>query len=61
MTYILDDTRKAEIVVHAIFNHMERDTLPSKELKAEFHRLRKAGFIEYIPEQQILRVIYKNK
>lgn len=54
------EIKKAEIVCEAVHNCLITGTLPSKELKAEFHRLRKAGYIEYNPEQQILRVDYRN-
>lgn len=54
------EIKKAEIVCEAVHDCLITGKLPSKELKAEFHRLRKAGYIEYNPEQQILRVVYQN-
>lgn len=54
------EIKKAEIVCEAVHNCLITGAIPSKELKAEFNRLRKAGYIEYNPDQQILRVDYRN-
>lgn len=54
------EIKKAEIVCEAVHNCLITGVLPSKELKSEFHRLRKAGYIEYNPDLQILRVDYRN-
>lgn len=54
------EIRKAEMVCEVVHNCLITSELPSPELKAEFRRLRKEGYIEYNPDQQILRVNYAN-
>lgn len=54
------EIKKAEIVCETVHNCFITGTLPSEALKAEFNRLRKAGYIEHNPDQQILRVDYRN-
>lgn len=39
------EIKNAELVVALVAQHCKNDTLPNDALKAEFNRLRKAGYI----------------
>lgn len=56
MTNEMTDTRKAEILCDLIANQVK----PTEEMKAEFHRLRKLGVIEYSANTGTMRINYKN-
>lgn len=55
------ETNKAEIICQLIFRCCREDVIPNDIIKKEFHRLRKAGFINYDKKTGALSVNYDNQ